>query len=313
MNSVLLPLNKVNSIKKITFTKRVLYFFLFYWYVVVRYFFTNKKIIKNTKSFCELEKTYIKNKQNEFLKTSVLADNNSNIDSVFYNQHDVPFIISKKESLQDIIWKSKIIIENTYRGNIIMYYSQSKKGFCYYSNGSGIPYQLLNAICMKYVKIFKCFDFFLDENELKNVGINRKSFLDEITITENNKVIPVKEHPIISSSVFAKLKKNDIVILSGISSSEISSVNSFFYQGKSDKFNILQVQEKKRKNTVFPHSYLLYLNQCKSQSEHTDNINNIFDELFSEKTEQSMREMNWNDYKKNYFQRKRNNERNELE
>jgi hypothetical protein len=47
-----------------------------------------------------------------------------------------------------------------------MYYDIFKQGFAYYSDQSGVPYKILNAVAMKYVIVFLCRDFFLDDSVL---------------------------------------------------------------------------------------------------------------------------------------------------
>lgn len=44
-----------------------------------------------------------------------------------------------------------------------MHYDVFSKGFSYYSDHSGISYSTLNAMAIKYVLLFRCRDFFLDE------------------------------------------------------------------------------------------------------------------------------------------------------
>jgi hypothetical protein len=53
-------------------------------------------------------------------------------------------------------------MEWTPLGNVIMYYDVYKNGFSYYSNHTLMDY-FLNALAMKYVLLFKCRDFFMDE------------------------------------------------------------------------------------------------------------------------------------------------------
>jgi DNA polymerase III alpha subunit len=63
-------------------------------------------------------------------------------------------------------WKTRILYESTPRGNIAMYYDVYKQGFSYYSDQNGIPYPILNAAAMKYVMMFYCKDFFMDEKTM---------------------------------------------------------------------------------------------------------------------------------------------------
>jgi hypothetical protein len=46
-----------------------------------------------------------------------------------------------------------------------MYYDAFKQGFAYYCDQTSIPYNLLNAVAMKYVRIYRCRDFFVDNLE----------------------------------------------------------------------------------------------------------------------------------------------------
>ena len=66
-------------------------------------------------------------------------------------------------------WKTRVLIEYTPRGNIIMYYNPYKMGFSYYCDSTGIPYPILNAVAMKFVIMFNCRDFFIDECFIQNL------------------------------------------------------------------------------------------------------------------------------------------------
>jgi len=68
----------------------------------------------------------------------------------------------KKENEIEESWKRRVMFESTPLGNVIMYYDVYKNGFAYYSNHSLMDY-FLNGLAMKYVLIFKCRDFFMDE------------------------------------------------------------------------------------------------------------------------------------------------------
>lgn len=114
----------------------------------------------------------------------------------------------------DIIkkWKSKMLFESTPRGNILLMYDIEKKAFNYYMDSSGVSYVLLNAVAMKFVILFRCRDFFIDENIIP-VGktsplitdmnlINKKEIDEKIELVNNltNYVIDDINSP------FAKLK-----------------------------------------------------------------------------------------------------------
>lgn len=79
---------------------------------------------------------------------------NNNIEKDFYNTN---------VQNQGIVnhWKTNILLENTPRGSIVMFYNVDKQCFSYYSD-TNIPYSILNAASMKYVLMFHCLDFFMD-------------------------------------------------------------------------------------------------------------------------------------------------------
>ena len=91
---------------------------------------------------------------------------NDNIENVIYIKDEFFYILSNPKNHLEKLWKQRILIENTPRGNIYMYYDIFKQGFAYYSDQTGIPYPILNAVAMRYVTVFHCMDFFFDESSL---------------------------------------------------------------------------------------------------------------------------------------------------
>ena len=88
---------------------------------------------------------------------------NQNIDPVFYDRKELRKVLETNNNALECIWKARILYESTPRGNIVMFYDVYKDGFSYYSDQTGIPYKVLNAVAMKYVITFRCRDFFMDE------------------------------------------------------------------------------------------------------------------------------------------------------
>jgi len=103
--------------------------------------------------------------------------NNENIDKIVYLKSDFFEVLSDPKNRLEPVWKKRILIENTPRGNIYMYYDIFKHGFAYYSDQTGIPYPILNAVAMRYVTVFRCMDFFFDETILSSPLI--KVFIDD--------------------------------------------------------------------------------------------------------------------------------------
>ena len=85
-----------------------------------------------------------------------------------------------------------------------MYYDVFKQGFSYYSNENYISYKILNAIAMKYVMVFFCRDFFMDENVLED--INNELDLKEIFMKYDEKKKEKNENKKRNNNVLAKLK-----------------------------------------------------------------------------------------------------------
>jgi hypothetical protein len=121
--------------------------------------YINKNRIKLDKSF---------QREEEQLGLIIADDNpggffSSNIEYEIYSKKHLKEILSDPNNHLEKAWKKRILIETTPRGNIYMYYDIFKHGFAYYSDQTGIPYTILNAVAMKYVMVFFCRDFYLDE------------------------------------------------------------------------------------------------------------------------------------------------------
>ena len=166
---------------------------------------------------------------------------NSNIDKCFYD------IKLHSQTVEDVnnelekTWKRRIMMENTPRGNIIMYYDAYKQGFVYYSDNSNIPYFVINAAIMKYVLLYKCRDFFIDDeimpenmispllsiltkpekhdNSEKTIRTTDRSSSSvgfrEISAdglsSNDNESTNLQSNPVLKSSAFAKLKSYNTV------------------------------------------------------------------------------------------------------
>lgn len=110
---------------------------------------------------------FIEKRQKMFLKTfedknKDLLKWNLNINYVFYSKSQYQEMIKDTKNPLEEQWKTRILFESTPRGSVIMYYDPFKLGFSYYSDVT-IPYNILNAMAMKYVIHFRCRDFFIDE------------------------------------------------------------------------------------------------------------------------------------------------------
>ena len=146
-------------------------------------------------------------------------DINTNIDKCFYDKKLHAIAVGHPDNELENIWKRRILFETTPRGSIIMHYDAYKHGFVYYSDNSNIPYFVINAVIMKYVIVFRCRDFFMDDQfTLNNIPSPLYSVYNhnESTNTDynNDNTKPktkISNAPPIKSNAFAKLKNYNTV------------------------------------------------------------------------------------------------------
>jgi len=142
------------------------------------------------------------------------ADYNTNIEKIVYNKTDFFKTLVDPNNALEAPWKCRILIENTPRGNIYMYYDIFKQGFSYYSDQAGVPYRILNAVAMKYVVMYRCLDFFLDELTLPE---NNRSPLVKVFVEDDEEEKKTKRdkmnalHIDVENAPFAKFKSNRAV------------------------------------------------------------------------------------------------------
>lgn len=139
-------------------------FFLQLWIKVLS-FFQNKPVKRIEPTIVEQNHSFVDKNKNHFLKSIENLDNtkNSQIDPFFYNKKEYLAVMDEPNNQCEKTWKRRILMCATPQGtNIIMYYDPYKLGFTYYCD-QNISYNILNSIAMKYVLLYKCYDFFLDE------------------------------------------------------------------------------------------------------------------------------------------------------
>jgi hypothetical protein len=108
---------------------------------------------------------YIQQNTSRFLRTYQTNKSgglNSNVNEEFYSKDAYQSIIKTENNRLEVEWKRRLMFEYTPRGNVIMYYDPYKLAFAYYCDTSSMPYNLLNAIAMKYVLSFHCMHLFVD-------------------------------------------------------------------------------------------------------------------------------------------------------
>lgn len=178
------------------------------------------------------------------MSEGVKTENQSeNINATFYNRKDFNELMETPNNDLEREWQSRILIESTPRGTIIMLYDVYKEGFAYYSDLTGMQYKLLNAVAAKFSTIFRCRDFFIDELALPN---NPSPFLKQIhdeQTQEQDKKRSTMANTIVDTASktnpFVKFKQpvNQSTKLTDV----INKVtNKFMYRGKVHNFHPLQ-------------------------------------------------------------------------
>jgi hypothetical protein len=188
-------------------------------------------------------------------------DANVNMDNEFYDSELYKKTIAVTDNDFEKKWKRNILYMNTPRGNIVMIYDAYKKGFAYYCDTQSVSSNILNALAMKYVLVFRCRDLFIDNYLTPD---ERDSPLIQVQINEENAEKEKKKenniHPInpdlLKNAPFAKLKKHNTNSQLNRSDPEsekekekIHYTNKFIYLGKILNFSFMP-KKTVRKNNI---------------------------------------------------------------
>ena len=144
------------------------------------------------------------------LYTKESADENSNIDPVLYDFLKRKEIFVSPDNQLEKQWKSRILIENTPRGNVMIYFNPYLLSYQYYSDEQIIPYKILEQVATKYVIMFRCKDFFIDpekrpSNKILEVLQKEEDSLKskKMKVNDITKCVNIQSE---SKDVFASLK-----------------------------------------------------------------------------------------------------------
>ena len=183
---------------------------------------------------------FLKRLENKFRESydNKKVDWNENIDERMLSE-----ISDEDKKTMENMWKSRIMTHYTPRGNVTMMYDIYNEGFKYYSDTSGIPYSVLNAMAMVYVLRFRCRDFFVDEATIPNgyssPFIKKFHETEDEEQTKKKKYVQKMVHD--SKSPFAKLKsrvpnKKEVLLFNDDSKMK----NRFIHHGKLQNFKLTQ-------------------------------------------------------------------------
>lgn len=254
---------------KYSFYQYCRYYWRYYWFFIcfnIYKMLYNLGLIKQTPVTPPTDiELFIEKHSKRFLKSytdvSSIETMNANIEPIFYSRKEFKELLKDESNFLEKQWKSRILFENTPRGNIIMYYDTFKEGFAYYSD-QNMTYNILNAVAMKYVLTFLCRDFFIDDfvtpQDCPSPFIK---FIQEEEKEDNNKKMGVIKNMVKKSDniPFAKLKNyslqnekpnaikssNKIKIIK-TEDKRIYFNNKMLYLGKIFNFYVIQRIPKKK-------------------------------------------------------------------
>ena len=223
-------------------------FFLYIWRIMLYFYYcTLYKFglytpLKSPPTITSLSDTYVAKRKQHFLSTYENHVNfNESIDPIFNNRKAYKQVMETPNNLVEQYWKKRILLENTPRGNIIMYYDAYKLGFVYYCDNASLPYSIINAVVMKYVTTFRCRDFFIDihvKPESKDSPLIALYNDEPQTKTDKKSLKP-------TSTAFAKLKKyREDSSKPAQPQQDQKNTNTIIYQGKICNFSMIQVAPK---------------------------------------------------------------------
>jgi hypothetical protein len=135
---------------------------LFRWFASV---FKRQALDISTPATVERKDIYAEKRKRVFLSTFEDADANlwnANIDEELNDTTAMAEILNDANNELEKKWKRSVLIDCTPRGNVFMFYDVYKQSFSYYCDQAVMPYELLNAVAMKYVMTFRCRNFFVD-------------------------------------------------------------------------------------------------------------------------------------------------------
>ena len=140
-----------------------------------------------------------------------------------------------KEDLEQ--FKNKIIIENTPRGNILLYFNFETEVFDYYCDKKDIPYLYLETVARKYVTQYNC----------KQIFVNMVDELKKDSSENIKKHVPDNKqiNQIVQKTPFAEYKKYNKNLSRGNKNDTKKYIlkensNRYSYCGKISEYSFLK-------------------------------------------------------------------------
>jgi hypothetical protein len=183
--------------------------------------------IENNPTPISQKDTYIERNKSRFLLTYDVAsqcDWNANIEPEIKDPAQMVKIFTDPNNELEKKWRTRVLIENTPRGNVIMFYDIYKRAFSYYCDNSVMPYEIMNVVAMKYVLTFHCRGFFIDDSVLPK---KEKREDDPAPLKNLNKNVVLQD-----KQAFVKYKTyNTATKKAGVSPIDDKIINCFLHLG----------------------------------------------------------------------------------
>ena len=186
------------------------------------------------KTLLQIQQEYSEKYLSKFLDAASQESDvwNSNIDAAFRDKEVLADIMKDPDNELEKQWKRRVVIEFTPRGNVCMFYNIYKQTFSYYCDQAVMPYEIMNAVAMKYVMTFHCLDFFVDS------GIMGKPVDTEAPAANEPEQ---KKEPNKNVAAFAQFKKyNTSAKRAEISKEDEKIINRFLHLGPIRNWSITE-------------------------------------------------------------------------
>jgi len=224
--------------------------FFWLWLLVARLYRLFYKPPKTPLTISDYTTIYHKKHQDMFTNALTERSNyNTNMDPCLYNRKECTELLANPENELEKKWQTRILFENTPRGNIIMHYNPFKNAFAYYCDNSSLPYTILNAVVMKYVLLYRCIDLFIDEHVCSENSSPLVQYIKDYE-KEQEKKPESEKLALPKSKAFAKFKKYSNTATdtsdSKSESTTLKMINSIVYMGKIANFSFIQKSSKKK-------------------------------------------------------------------
>jgi hypothetical protein len=218
------------------------------------------------------EHDFFNKKQEWFLKKIENTENtekwNINIDEIFYNKNEFEkYMNETKSTYLEKIWKNRISLFYTPRGNVMMCYDAYRMGFSYYSDQSKLSYEILNACAMNYVIQHRCLNFYIDEmtcpdftknpiakneiEDMKNAETKPSNHANKTRSGFTIQTIETKQNPNLKSIENNKQIQNKQNIQNKQTIELPKLKNKFIHVGKISNMNLLKKPMIPKKNILF--------------------------------------------------------------